>query len=71
MENILEIIYDRTIKNKILNLKDIVKILEILGIDKCLNDYILNINVRVRDRPLVIEEERLNFDDKEREENDR
>ena len=46
MENILEIIYDRTIKNKILNLKDIVKILEILVIDKCLNDYILNINVQ-------------------------
>ena len=36
-----------------------------------LGEYILNINVRVMDRPLVIEEERLNFDDKEREEYDR
>ena len=26
-----------------------------------MGEYILNINVRVMDRPLVIEEERLNF----------
>lgn len=30
--------------------------------------YILNINTRIMDRPLVIEEERLNFDDEENEE---
>ena len=46
MENILRIIYDKTINNKILNLKDIEKILELLVIEKCLNKYILNINVQ-------------------------
>ena len=47
MENILKIIYNKTINNKILNLKDIEKILELLVIEKCLNDYILNINVQL------------------------
>ncbi len=46
MENILKIIYDKTVNNQILDLKDIEKILELLVIDKCLNDYILNINVQ-------------------------
>ena len=46
MENILRIIYDKTINNKILSLKDIEKILELLVIQKCLNEYILNINVQ-------------------------
>lgn len=46
MENILRIIYDKTINNKILSLKDIEKILELLVIQKCLNKYILNINVQ-------------------------
>lgn len=46
MENILRIIYDKTINNKILNFKDIEKILELLVIEKCLNEYILNINVQ-------------------------
>ena len=47
MENILKIIYDKTINNKILNLKDIEKILELLVIEKCLNNYILNIDVQL------------------------
>ena len=34
MENILRIIYDKTINNKILNFKDIEKILELLVIEK-------------------------------------
>ena len=42
----MKVIYDKTINNKILDLKDIEKILELLVIDKCLNDYILNINVQ-------------------------
>lgn len=46
MENILKIIYDKTINYKILDLKDIEKILELLVIEKCLNNYILNINVQ-------------------------
>lgn len=46
MENILKIIYDRTINNTILNLKDIEKILELLVIDRCLNNYILNIDIQ-------------------------
>ena len=46
MENIMRIIYDKTINNKFLDLKDIEKILELLVIEKCLNDYILNINVQ-------------------------
>lgn len=46
MENILKIIYDKTNNNEIINLKDIEKILELLVINKCLNDYILNINVQ-------------------------
>ncbi|HJJ16511.1 MAG TPA: hypothetical protein OIM63_00240 [Bacilli bacterium] len=46
MENILRIIYDKTINNKILSSKDIEKILELLVIQKCLNKYILNINVQ-------------------------
>ena len=42
----MRIIYDKTINNKFLDLKDIEKILELLVIEKCLNDYILNINVQ-------------------------
>ncbi|MEG0357064.1 MAG: glycosyltransferase, partial [Christensenellaceae bacterium] len=29
-----------------------------------LGEYILNINTRVMNRPLVVEEKRINFDDK-------
>lgn len=47
MENILKIIYDKTVNNQILNLKDIEKILELLVIEKCLNEYILNIDVQL------------------------
>lgn len=46
MENILKIIYDKSIKNKILDIKDIDKILELLIANKGLNDYVLNINVQ-------------------------
>lgn len=46
MENILKIIYNKALNNEILNLKDIEKILELLVIEKCLNEYILNINVQ-------------------------
>ena len=46
MESILIIIYDKTIENKILDLKDIEKILEVLVSEKKLNDYILNISVQ-------------------------
>lgn len=46
MESILKIIYDKTIANKILDLKDIEKILEILVVEKRLNDYILNISIQ-------------------------
>lgn len=46
MESILKIIYDKTIDNKILDLKDIEKILEDLVVEKRLNDYILNISVQ-------------------------
>ena len=35
-----------------------------------LGEYILSINQRVMNRPLVIEEERINFDDKEDNKND-
>lgn len=44
MEKILQIIYDKSINNIILNLKDIEKILELLVIEKSLNDYILDIS---------------------------
>lgn len=47
MENILKIIYDKTINNKILDFNDIEKILELLVIEKCLNEYILNIDVQL------------------------
>lgn len=46
MESILKIIYDKTVDNKTLDLKDIEKILEVLVVEKRLNDYILNINVQ-------------------------
>ena len=46
MENILKIVYNKSINSEILNLKDLDKIIELLIIDKCLNDYILNINVQ-------------------------
>ena len=46
MENILKIIFDKTSNNEILTLREIEKILELLVIKKCLNDYILNINIQ-------------------------
>lgn len=46
MESILKIIYDRSIKNKILDIKDIDEILGLLVINKCLNDYVLNISIQ-------------------------
>lgn len=46
MENILKIIYDKSFENKILDLKDIEKILELLVINKCLGNYILNIDIQ-------------------------
>lgn len=47
MENILKIVFDKTINNEILNLKDIEKILELLVVEKSLNEYILNIDVQL------------------------
>lgn len=46
MESILKIIYDKSISNQILNFRDIEKILELLIIEKHLNDYISDINVQ-------------------------
>lgn len=46
MEKILRIIYNKTVNNEVLNLTDIDKILELLIIEKNLNDYIANINVQ-------------------------
>lgn len=46
MEKILKIIYDKSIKNKILDIKDIDEILELLIINKGLNDYILSISIQ-------------------------
>ncbi len=44
MENILRIIYDKSLNNKILNQNDIEKLIEYIVINKSLNDYILNID---------------------------
>lgn len=46
MENILKIVYDKSIQNKILNINDIDKILELLVFNKCLSDYVLNIDIQ-------------------------
>lgn len=46
MENVFKIIYNKSINSEILDLKDLDKIIELLIIDKGLNDYILNINVQ-------------------------
>ena len=46
MENILRLIYNKSIKNEILNNNDIDKILSFLVINKDLNNYILNIDVQ-------------------------
>lgn len=46
MENILKIIYDKSINNKIIDIKDIDKILDLLINEKQLNNYILNIDVQ-------------------------
>lgn len=46
MENILEIIYNLSINNNLLNIYKIDKILEILIDKKNLNEYILNIDVQ-------------------------
>lgn len=45
MENVFKIIYDKTINNKMIGLKDIEKILEILVSEKELNGYIKNTNI--------------------------
>lgn len=47
MENILKIVFDKANNNEILNLKDIEKILELLVVEKSLNEYILNIDVQL------------------------
>ena len=46
MENIIKIIYDKSINNSYLNLYDIKKILELLVIEKDLNNYILDIDIQ-------------------------
>lgn len=46
MENILKIIYDKSFNNKIIDINDIDKILELLINEKQLNNYILNIDVQ-------------------------
>lgn len=46
MENILKIIYDKSFNKNTLNINDIEKILELLIINKNLNDYILSINIQ-------------------------
>lgn len=46
MENILKIIYDKSLINKLLDFNDIEKVLELLIINNELNEYILNINVQ-------------------------
>lgn len=46
MENILKIIYDKSINNKIIDINDIDKILELLINKKQLNNYILSIDVQ-------------------------
>lgn len=47
MENILKIVFDKANNNEILDLKDIEKILELLVVEKSLNEYILNIDVQL------------------------
>lgn len=46
MENILKIIYDKTIKDNLLNLNDIKKFLELLIVEKSLNNYVLDIDIQ-------------------------
>lgn len=46
MENILKIIYDKSINSKIIDINDIDKILELLIDEKQLNNYILNMEVQ-------------------------
>ena len=46
VENILKIIYDKSFNNKIIDINDIDKILELLINEKQLNNYILNIDVQ-------------------------
>ena len=46
MENILKIIYDKSLKNKILDLNDIEIILDRLILNKQLNEYISNMKVQ-------------------------
>ena len=46
MENIIKIIYDKSIKNEFLNINDIETILELLIVNKSLNNYILNLNIQ-------------------------
>lgn len=46
MEKILKIIYDKSINNRIIDINDINKILELMINEKQLNNYILNIDVQ-------------------------
>lgn len=46
MENILKIVYDKSLKHTIINLSDIEKLVELLIIDKDLNEYVSNISVQ-------------------------
>ena len=41
MENVLKIVYDKSLINKLLDLNDMEKILDILVSHKCLNEYVL------------------------------
>jgi len=49
MEKILQLIYDKSINNKTLDLNDIEKILELLITNKKLNEYVLNIKEKQRE----------------------
>lgn len=46
MENILKIVYDKSLVNKLLDLNDMEKILDILVSHKCLNEYVLGMDVQ-------------------------
>ena len=46
MEKVLKIIYNKSINNKIIDINDIDKILELLINEKQLNNYVLNIDVQ-------------------------
>lgn len=46
MENVLKIVYDKSLINKLLDLNDMEKILDILVSHKCLNEYVLGMDVQ-------------------------